>query len=356
MAAIWQLQRTRDRCASISSRGGESNDVWSATDSAPSAWPSSSFTSVCLRRRRLRHLRLGRERGSSFEAMGALPIWVTGLAYSPDGALLASACGTSNGYALRSTTRSTSGTPKLARSGSVCPSPADGCPRLAFDPTGRRLVRGTMAVRSSSGTWRAEDPTSRENLDASAVRSAIFVNGGRPLIVGHQGGTVALFDLEAAGLLRRTELPRAAPVSWSDGRGKLVLAGDLQGGLSALALPALTVVNQLTNAHDGEILSLGLEPRRSTAGHEWERWSSRPARRGRLSRLFTFPILDRPGKDLAFDVSGRWLAFGGADSDVALWDLTLLHEGLKAAGLAWDEPSPAVAPASDPSGPTAPAG
>ena len=59
---------------------------------------------------------------------------------------------------------------------------------------------------------------------------------------------------------------------------------------------------------------------------------------------FTFPTWTGLVKDLAFDASGRWLAFAGADSEIALWDLTLLHEGLEAVGLAWDQPRPAVVP------------
>jgi WD40 repeat protein len=186
----------------------------------------------------------------------------------------------------------------------------------------------------------------RENLQASPIRSAAFVNGGRHLIVGHLGGTVALFNLEGSGLLRRTELPQGCARLAVDGRGNRVFAGDSQGGICVLGLPDLTVVHRLANAHEGEIFSLGLSPDGqllATCGRDrrvvlrdsrtFEPWLTFPARAGLV-------------KDLTFDASGRWLALGGADSDVALWDLTLLHEGLQAAGLAWDQPVPAVVPAS----------
>jgi hypothetical protein len=45
-------------------------------------------------------------------------------------------------------------------------------------------------------------------------------------------------------------------------------------------------------------------------------------------------------KDLAFDASGRWLAYVGADSDVDLWDLKMVHDELAALGLAWDQAPP----------------
>jgi hypothetical protein len=42
-------------------------------------------------------------------------------------------------------------------------------------------------------------------------------------------------------------------------------------------------------------------------------------------------------KELAFDATGRWLAIAGADSDVGLWDLELVHSELARLGLAWDQ-------------------
>jgi hypothetical protein len=159
-------------------------------------------------------------------------------------------------------------------------------------------------------------------------------------------GTVALFDLVGTGLPRRTELSQGCTGLVVDDRRELVLVGDSKGGLSALALPDLTVVYHFANAHDGEIFSLGLSPDcrlLATSGRD-RRVVLRDARTFEPS--FTFPAWTGLVKDLAFDASGRWLAFAGADSDVALWDLPLLHEGLQAAGLAWDQPPPAVNPAS----------
>ncbi len=63
--------------------------------------------------------------------------------------------------------------------------------------------------------------------------------------------------------------------------------------------------------------------------------------------LTTLPTWTGMVKNLAFDATGRWLAIAGADSDVGLWDLGLVHEGLAAVGLAWDQPAPAVASVAD---------
>jgi eukaryotic-like serine/threonine-protein kinase len=274
-------------------------------------------------------------------------IWVTGLAYSPDGSLLASTCGNSIAYAFANDHSIHLWDAEAGALRKRLPRPPHlGVRALAFDPTGRRLASadegGTVLV------WDVESGNilRRENLQASPIRSAVFVNGGRHLIVGHVGGTVALIDLEGSGLPRRTELPQGCARLAVDGRGKRVLVGDSQGGMCALDLPDLTVVHRLANAHEGEIFSLGLSPDGqllATCGRD-RRVVLRDART--FEPWLTFPSRTGLVKDLAFDASGRWLALAGADSDVALWDLTLLHEGLQAAGLAWDQPAPAVVPAS----------
>ncbi len=270
-------------------------------------------------------------------------IWVTGLAYSPDGSLLASTLGDSQGYAFANdqSIHLWSALDGALRKRLPRP-PHLGVRALAFDPTGRRLASG-----DDGGTvlvWDVESAKilRRENLARSQVRSAVFVNGGRHLIIGHVGGTVALVDLEGTGLLHRIELPKGCASLAVDGREKRVLVGDTDGRLSALALADLTVVHQLSNAHAGEILSLGLSPDwrlLATSGKD-RRVVLRDART--FEPWFTFPTWTGVVKDLGFDASGRWLAFAGADADLALWDMHLLHQGLEAAGLAWDQPPPAT--------------
>ena len=119
-------------------------------------------------------------------------IWVTGLAYSPDGSLLASAIGNSDGYAFANDQSIHLWDAEDGTLRKRLPRPPHlGVRALAFDPTGRRLASG-----DDGGTvllWDVESGKilRRENLVRSPVRSAVFVNGGRHLIVGHVGGTVA---------------------------------------------------------------------------------------------------------------------------------------------------------------------
>jgi hypothetical protein len=187
----------------------------------------------------------------------------------------------------------------------------------------------------------------RENLMRSEVTGAAFVNDGHDLIVGHVNGTVALFDLDDTRAPRSVKLPGGWLSLAVDGRNKRVIVGDGQGGLSALALPDLTVVHQLANAHTGAIYAVGVSPdgRLVATTGEDIRVVVRDARTFEPS--FTFPTSTGMVRDLAFDASGRWLAFAGADADVALWDLPLLCEGLRAVGLAWDQPPQAIVPRSE---------
>jgi WD40 repeat protein len=274
-------------------------------------------------------------------------IWVTGLAYSPDGSLLASTCGSSNDHAFANDHSIHLWDAEAGTLLKRLPRPPHlGVRPLTFDPTGRRLASG-----DDGGTLILSDVGSgkivrRENLAASPIRAAVFTNGGNQLIVGQLGGTVTLFDLQGTGSTRRTELPEGCVCFAVDLGEKHLFIGDSRGGLCALALPDLTVVHQLPNAHDGETLCLGRSPDGrllATSGTDRRVVLRDPQS---LKPWFTFPTWTGLVKDLAFDASGRWLALAGADSDVALWDLALLHEGLRAAGLAWDQAPPAVIPRS----------
>ncbi len=282
------------------------------------------------------------EKASRVRHWQAYKIWVTGLTYSPDGSLLASVCGNSSGYSFASDHsihlwNADNGTLKkrLPRP------PPMGVHALAFDPTGRQVVAG-----DDSGTVYLWDVGSgktvrSENLDASPIRSVAFADGGRHVVVGHVRGTVALIDLEKKGSIRRILMPKGCARLAVDDRSQRVVVGDPNGGLSALTLPDLTVVQQLAQAHADDIFSLVLSSDGrllATSGRD-RRVVVRDART--FEPWFTFPTWTGLVKDLAFDASDRWLALAGADSEVAIWDLTLLNEGLKAVGLSWDQSRPA---------------
>src|SRR5581483_2704233 len=73
-----------------------------------------------------------------------------------------------------------------------------------------------------------------------------------------------------------------------------------------------------------------------------------------LEALLTFPVWAGTLRGVTFDCKGRRLAVVGTESDVDLWDIAALRDGLAALGLAWDQPAPAPAPEAEPSPPAVP--
>jgi WD40 repeat protein/tetratricopeptide (TPR) repeat protein len=270
--------------------------------------------------------------------------FVTALAYSADGLMLASGRGTdkrANDYSVRLWNAPT-GT--LWKS---LPGPAAGVYALAFDPTSRRLAAG-----DDGGTVLLFDVDSgrivrRENVGYSQVRSVVFQGEGRQLLVALREGSVVLFDLEQAGPPRRIALPEGCYRLVVDNRTNRAIIGDFRGAVIALALPDLTVVRRLAKGHDQAIESLALSPdgRLLATGGRDRRVVLRDALT--FEPWLTFPAWTGVVKDLAFDASGRWLAFAGADSDVALWDLGRVHDELAAVGLTWDQAAPGARSATD---------
>ncbi len=270
-------------------------------------------------------------------------IFVAGLAYSPDGSLLASTRGDGGGNedddcsihlwdAENGTLRK-----RLPRPGAP-----QGIRTLAFDPSGRRLASG-----NKDGTvllWDVDGGQilRYEKLESFEVLSAVFVDGGRHLVVGQMNGTVTLFDLEGSSPARQTRLPYGFGRLAADARGNRLIVGDARGGVTALALPDLTVVRRLAGGHEGEILAVALSPDGqllATGGRD-RQVVLRDART--FEPWLTFPASTGAVRDLAFDASGRWLAIAGTESDVGLWDVGMVRDELAALGLAWDQPAPAV--------------
>src|SRR5439155_13329279 len=114
----------------------------------------------------------------------------------------------------------------------------------------------------------------------------------------------------------------------------------------SLSLPDLTPGPRLENAHAGSVDCLALSPdgRLLATGGADHRVVLRDAMS--FETLLGFPMWAGELRDLTFDSKGRRLAIVGTDSDVDLWDLAALRDGLTGVGLAWDRPAPAVAPGS----------
>ncbi|HZT83040.1 MAG TPA: hypothetical protein VFA26_22610, partial [Gemmataceae bacterium] len=214
---------------------------------------------------------------------------------------------------------------------------------LAFDPTGRRLACGDVAGNVTVWDLATSRPV-RQFTTGSDVRSIVFLDQS-PCLVAHGKDAVFLFNVEsgqeeqkvhlAGGGIRRLVADRA--------RGRLVV-GLQSGAIVSLSLPDLTPGPGLENAHDGSVECLALSPDgRLLATASDHRMVLRDALS--FEAFLGLPLWAGTVRDMTFDSEGRRLAVVGTGSDVDLWDLTALHDGLTALGLAWDRPAAAVVPA-----------
>lgn len=268
-------------------------------------------------------------------------VFVTGLAIRPDGSLIASAQGNTNrpgdDFSIR-LVDATSGALKGRLVGNT-----RGVETLVFDPTGRRIASGdTLGVvllfEVDSGTL-----LRRDDLGGSGVSSLAFLDGGRSLLVGQHHGALTLIGPDGSTSPRRISLPDGCTRMVVNRRGDRAIVGDSKGALIGLSLPDLAVVHRLEMAHDDAVSALALSPDGlllASGGGDRRVVLRDPVT---FQPLLTFPPWTGPLKDVAFDSTGRWLAFSGADSEIALWDLERVRKGLAAVGLSWDQPAPAFA-------------
>ncbi len=262
--------------------------------------------------------------------------WVTALAYSPDGSLLATSSwrGTDHREILI----------RDADTGHVrgrisWPQIIDA---LAFDPAGGRIAFGDKAGNVVLWDLAASRPVRQFNT-GSEVRSMAFLERPRSLVT-HGKDAVLRFNLESGELERKVGLAGGTirSLAADPARGRAVV-GFQDGSIGGVALPDLTPGRRLEHAHDGGVEGLALSPDGrllATIGAD-RRVVLRDAMT--FEALVRFPLQGGRPMNLTFDASGRRLAVVGTGEDVELWDLAALNAGLTDLGLAWDLTAPADA-------------
>ena len=154
----------------------------------------------------------------------------------------------------------------------------------------------------------------------------------------HGKDAVFLFDLESGKPERKVDLAGGdiRRLVADPARSRLVV-GFESGAIGSVSLPDLTPGPRLEDAHDGKRRVPGPEPRRPPPGHAVPSIAWCCATRCRSSAA----DLPRVGRDAAghdLRSNGRRLAVVGTDSDVDLWDLAALRDGLRPS--AWPGTSP----------------
>jgi serine/threonine protein kinase/WD40 repeat protein len=261
---------------------------------------------------------------------GIDPEWVTSVAYSADGSLLA----TGVGYGTLSVRDAVTGEVKAAL---LTTMKKPGIWAVAFDHSGQRLASGDTAGHVIVWNITTKAPLLQLPTVPSTVRSVAFVGNDRKLVAATEDGHVFLFDLQSGKSEKTVRLATGIfSIAPDLPRNRLIVTCD-NGDLCSLSIPALTEQKRLKQAHLDAIWSVALSADGNllATGGADRRVVLRDAQT--FEQLLVLPEWTGLIKGVAFTPSGQWLAYVGADSDVALWDLTRLHEGLETLGLNWDQ-------------------
>ncbi len=275
------------------------------------------------------------------------------LAFSPDGTRIASSSPGLEGVAVIRLFDAATGALQTE-----LVAPKSGIHTLTFDSEGQRLASGDEQGRIL--VWDLASKQVIQQLDAgpSWVWSIAFLDQGRKLLSEVSNGPITLYDLASGRVEAQAHLTEGVRQFVVDPAHDRAIVACNNGDLVSLSLPGMVPGHRLDQAHAGPIECLRLSPdgRLLATGGSDRHVVLRDALT--IEPFVALPEWTAMVKDLAFTASGHWLAFVGADSDVALWDLTALRNGLLSAGLDWDRNAPVAAPTSEPlrsSAPAAPA-
>jgi eukaryotic-like serine/threonine-protein kinase len=268
---------------------------------------------------------------------------VTALAYSPDGSLLAIADMLFTNPQEVLVVESATGKVRARITGPQIFS------AVAFDPAGEHLVCGNLAGELVVWNIARQEPVKTFKTDG-VIRAAVYLD--RPgSLVTHGNTAIFRFNIES-GQERKVDLGGTIRTLTAD-RSRSRLFVGLEGGtIATLSLPELAPGPRLERAHAGRVDCLAVSPdgRLLVTGGTDHQVILRDATT--LEKLLAFPSRVEEVRSLAFDCTGRRLAIVRTSSDVDLWDMSALREGLEVIGLAWDQPSPVTvaAPSLPPEG------
>jgi WD40 repeat protein/serine/threonine protein kinase len=264
-----------------------------------------------------------------------LPGLAGNLAFSPDGRLLAvapySIAPMSQPMSCRDVyiMETETGTVRRRLSGSYSAA-------VAFDPSGRRLALGGQDGAVTVCDVESGETLHRWRATMGWISGVAFCRGGRQLLVGEVGGSLRVCGAADGRTIRWATLPRGLLRFAMDPEERHVAAADLFGTVRVLALSDMQVVGTIEQSRDtaqqglgyssdGRWLAVGGADRRVTVYDACT-----------LRRVFQLPLRNGAVWEVACQPHGPGLAEGGAEEMIAFWDLAEVERALTANGLGWE--------------------
>ena len=266
------------------------------------------------------------ETGREFQRQTGLPGLRGNLVFNANGSLLAAAP-----FARFATSWTTEGLALLdCESGQIRKTfPGKLTSAVAFDPSGRWLAAGDQHGHvwlwdSTTGEFQKRWPVAN-----GWITDVAFIRNGSHLVIGDVGGLIVIWDLEHNRAVSQSTLPAGLIHFTIDPQERLLAVLNCLWEVRILDLGDLHVLSKLERhdepaavamafRNDGKWLAIGGFDRRVTI------WDTRT-----FEKAFALPTLSSPILDLAFQPGGSRLAVATADEFIPLWDFAGLESDLK---------------------------
>jgi WD40 repeat protein len=206
---------------------------------------------------------------------------------------------------------------------------------VAFDPAGRLLAVGNQSGAVTVCNAQSGETVHRYQSTKGWIAEVALCRGGQ-LLVGEVGGSLRLCDMVDGRTVYELRVPRGLNRFVVDPAERQVATVDLWGTVRVLKLPNLQQVGTIDRSDGLGQVGLGFsgDGRWLAIGGADRRVSIYDART--LRRMIQLPTQNGAVYDVAFQRHGYGLAQGGADEMLSLWDLSQIELALAANALGWE--------------------
>ena len=212
----------------------------------------------------------------------------------------------------------------------------------AFDPTGKYLATGDDDGRCFVWDLSKEQPVAWPVTERDQVKGVGFLHGASQLLAAHSNGHIEVGERADRLVTMKYRLPgdRRITSGAVSPDQKYFVAGTADGQIHVIATTDLVPLARIEGAHGGDVASLAFSSDRlwlASGGHDGKVivWDF-AARR----KLAVFPAQDTAISALAFEAHGSRLAAAGRATQITVWDLGTVRQKLATIGLDWEAGRP----------------